>query len=431
LPLDEGRFRHDAQALCQRPDDEALAEAIEQQARDADVWARAAEVFLDAARYAEDVDGQLNLTFRAARIYELDAKDPLRAEAAYQRILELEPSNEVALRGLENSKRSQRDFNGLIGLLLDRVENETSPEARAETLAEVAGLYERELRDGENACIAWVQALAADPSHDKAWQQVQRLAGNDAARWAEVVESLGSAVQSAHADLQAEPGSELTEAQQAVTEAAMALEAARQAAEAEEAGRRQLSAHAGVRAAASVQRAQETYDATEADVRELTAQLDEANQQLQMSELVILEKAEAADRLHAEAEAKVQAFEQTEELANVEPSEALAEQLEILAAEAEALVEQASQLSAEVEAAREEIESTRGSTMLLASDLDEAKQALAAAEASLMDARMGAVTPRCCKPTPRCTTRRHACKRCQVKTRSHARRSASATCRAW
>ena len=131
---------------------------------------------------------RLPLLFRVARIYDTELKEAPRAEAAYQQILELDPESEVALRGVETQKRAAGDHEGLIGLLLDRIERAPAPSARKALLHEVATLYEKQLRDGDNALVAFTQALSSDARDTEAartssaWPATTRRAGTRCSR---------------------------------------------------------------------------------------------------------------------------------------------------------------------------------------------------------------------------------------------------------
>ena len=86
-PFDEIAFNQARQALLQDPGDERAADAVENQGRDSGVLERSATAFTEAARAAYEPEQKVALLFRAARIYETDLKDALRAEACYQQLL--------------------------------------------------------------------------------------------------------------------------------------------------------------------------------------------------------------------------------------------------------------------------------------------------------------------------------------------------------
>jgi serine/threonine protein kinase/tetratricopeptide (TPR) repeat protein len=341
-PLDEMAFGQARSTLLHEPSNENAADLIESQARDSGAWERAASVFGEAARAASGVE-RLSLLFRAARIYESELKDPLRAETVYQQILQLDSSNEIALRGVESARRNTGDYTGLLEVLLDRVDREGNTETRSALLYEVATLYEEKLLDGNNALVAWVQALLVDPHDARALKAIERLTGGNEARMTEVLETLSAATDETRDELLGDDTAERAQA-------AQTLEAARnELAEV----RAKVAAEAEAREArAQAARAQRDRDADvlERRVRELRAILDRSQEQRELAvqlvrdaEEAIVTKRAAHDSTASRAEATVEAFEQAQASFSPEREGELAD----LAQEAEALVDQATGLEAE------------------------------------------------------------------------------------
>ncbi|MCZ7686621.1 MAG: protein kinase [Sandaracinaceae bacterium] len=193
--LDEGAFDAAVEKLKAEPTNEELAVAVERVVEPAQAWDKAVAVFQEAAEKLDDAEGKKALLFRVARIREADLKDHAGAEAAYRAILELDETEEIARAAIEELKRASGDAEGLVELLLEKVESEESAEERAGILCEIAETYERQLDDADNAFVAWVQALAEDPRDDRTIDNVERLAGDDVARWNEAVSALNETVQ--------------------------------------------------------------------------------------------------------------------------------------------------------------------------------------------------------------------------------------------
>jgi tetratricopeptide (TPR) repeat protein/serine/threonine protein kinase len=355
-PLDEVAFTQARSVLLKDPAHEAAADAVENQARDSGAWDRAATVFTEAGRAARGAETRLTLLFRAARIYESDLKDPLRAESVYQQILELEPSNAIALRGVESARRASGDYHGLLEILLDRAERETSQETRSALLHEVAMLYEEKLLDGNNAVVAWVQALEQDPKDARALRAIERLtAGNDA-RMAEALETLGAAAQQMRSQLfgdEQESGrtAAIEAHEQAKTELA-ALQT-RIAAEAEA----RVAADAAERAerGQTTAAAQERLDALRSELSALEARRTDSAGGLNEVKEALEDKRDAHETCAAQAEAAVENYEQAELNLGISPSDEEQAELARLGAAAEALVDEATTLETQVNAQTEEL----------------------------------------------------------------------------
>ena len=402
-PLDEVTFTQARSVLLKDPSHEAAADAVENQARDSGVWDRAATVFTEAARAARSADNRLGLLFRAARIYESDLKDPLRAEAVYQQILALDPGSAIALRGVENARRASGDYHGLLEILLDRADREADQETRSALLHEVATLYEEKLLDGNNAVVAWVQALEQNPKDVRALRAIERLtAGNDA-RMADALETLGAAAQQSRSELFGE------EQDAARTRALEALELAKSqlrevqtriAAEAEE----RVAAAAAERAAQGQSRAaaEQRLAAVRAELDSLEAQHSTHVQRVAEAKQTLEDKRDAHETCAAQAEGAVENYEQAE--TNFGPSLSEEQQVELarLSTVAETMVDEATALETQV---NELIEELAGLESAVGQAEQEVAQARARVEAAddelalaqgheLLDAEPAALTLR-------------------------------------
>lgn len=386
-PLDEIAFTNARTRLLANPGDEAAADAVENQARDSGAWDRAATVFAEAARAARVDEEKLTLLFRAARIYETDLKDALRAESCYQQVLEVDPDSEVALRGVEAARRATNDHQGLVEVLLERIERESSDETRGALLHEVAGLYEEKLLDPNNAVVAWVQALVHDPQDPRALRAVERLASGSDLRMAEAIETLTAAAQASHAALfgdeqaaREQAAAELAGAEHALAEARAQVEQLAEARAAEEKGAR---AARGESLAAAEQGAAQAYAVLEA------AQAEHASLQLRVRELeqAAHDKRMEHEQTHAAAEAAVEAYEQAEATLGEAPNEEQQAQFAELAAEAERLVEAASAIEAEIEALSQELSAAQGQLGDSQTALEEAEQRAEAADGAAQELR--------------------------------------------
>lgn len=193
--LDQAAFDKAREALLASPGDEELAAQLERIVDPAQAWAKAAEVFGEAAEKAEDADAKKSLLFRVARLYETDLGDAKQAEGAYRKILAVDAEDEIARVALEELKRQTGDAEGLVELLLEKSEREEVASERAAILREIAETYEKSLGDGDNAFVAWVQALTDDPRDERTQREIERLAGSSTERWNEALGGLNEAVQ--------------------------------------------------------------------------------------------------------------------------------------------------------------------------------------------------------------------------------------------
>jgi tetratricopeptide (TPR) repeat protein len=381
-PLDEGAFQEARRGLLVEPGNETRAERLEEVAREANAFSRAAEALQEVANATRDPEQKLGLLFRVARLYDTELKEATRAEAAYQQILELEPENEVALRGVETQKRAAGDHEGLIGVLLDRTERTTAPAARKPLLHEVATLYDKQLRDVDNALLAWTQALVNDPRDAEAQKQIERLAGNVEARWGEVLEMLSQSAQQTHATLTSDEDTQRAAAQERLAQANAALEQVRAEQGAQVAARQNdleaRQSQVGERlqvAEQALAQAQGEADQIEAQLEAAARYVDELTQGAETSR-------SSAETTRANAEAHVEAYEQLEQETAGQPTAEQQSELERIAGEAESLVAAAEEAEGEADRAEAALEQARASLAEVQQTLDAAFARVQEAEAA-------------------------------------------------
>jgi tetratricopeptide (TPR) repeat protein len=192
--FDTKEFDAAKELLLLEPGNEELAVALERIAGPAHEWEKALAALDEAVSKTEDAEAKKGLLFRVARIEEHERKDLGRAEAAYLRLLEVDPEDEIAQIGVEELRRHSGNIEGLVELLLEKVARAEEGRERASVLHEIAGLYEEKLSQPDNAFVAWVQALAEDPADDKTVREIERIAGSNADRWNEAMTTLNESL---------------------------------------------------------------------------------------------------------------------------------------------------------------------------------------------------------------------------------------------
>lgn len=164
------------ESLRAAPEDQALAGELEAICAEADDYRLALDAFVDAADLSDAVAVKKQLWFRSARIALDELDDHTRGIALLERARACDPDDDEAHGALEALYRASGDHEALIGLLLDRLESETQPEARGAVLRDVAQLYEEKLDLPDNALVAYTQAITEQPSDGRARRAIERLA---------------------------------------------------------------------------------------------------------------------------------------------------------------------------------------------------------------------------------------------------------------
>lgn len=182
--------------LLEDPKNEACAMELEAAAEGAPE--RVADAFMTAVHKLpdEDVAARKALLFRAARVFAAREATLAEAEKAYARALELDASDRVASGGLEEIRRRLGKFEEVIEALLEQSEKADSRSERARLLSEIGRVYAHDLKDREQALVAFSQAFAEDPSQAAFASEIERLAGARGEAWTEVLASAAHAAES-------------------------------------------------------------------------------------------------------------------------------------------------------------------------------------------------------------------------------------------
>src|SRR6185295_5745554 len=130
----------------------------------------------DAQGRADALETKKTLLFRAARIFDGAGKDKARAERMFAAILSIDPTDDIAAIALEDVRKALGKYEEVIEMLLARTET-ASEDDKARAFAEIGRIYAHELDDGEQAVVAFTQALCGDPTNEEYANEVERLCG--------------------------------------------------------------------------------------------------------------------------------------------------------------------------------------------------------------------------------------------------------------
>lgn len=186
-----------AAALLEAPDDEVRAATLEAAVDQGADPGRVGEALRMAADDLESrpeaLEARKRLLYRAAALFERSASDLDAAERTYQKLLAIDPADEIASARLERIYRRLGKHDRLVETLLARAEQSKSAQERAALFARMGNLLAVELDDTEQALVAFAHALAADPTETDYAEQIERLAGGDTQAWSDVLDSCSEA----------------------------------------------------------------------------------------------------------------------------------------------------------------------------------------------------------------------------------------------
>jgi len=167
---------------------DVLLRAVREFPSDLELWKRADDLAVSAGRptdlaeaFREVLRGELprdldiELSERAAHLFEDKLGDPIGATPYLERVLGLEPSNEAAFRRLKDILTAAERW-GELEALYDRAANATDDDTRrVEMLVEVALICEEIIEDAAKATRYYERIAAIDPLHEGTNRALDRL----------------------------------------------------------------------------------------------------------------------------------------------------------------------------------------------------------------------------------------------------------------
>src|SRR6185436_21054239 len=141
VTITEEDFEERVQAVLANPEDDGAALRLESAAQEGGDLVRIAETFARASDNSPETDAfaqenKKNLLFRSARSFE-SANDKQRAEEMYKRIVELDPTDDIAQNALLQVRRSLGKFDELVEMLLARTESASNRVEKGRLMADI------------------------------------------------------------------------------------------------------------------------------------------------------------------------------------------------------------------------------------------------------------------------------------------------------
>ncbi|MGD8861048.1 MAG: tetratricopeptide repeat protein [Myxococcales bacterium] len=181
----------------------SLEAAFFEQPTDEDLWDRLAEVAERAGHHralanayataieAGDLSEEacLQLSRRAARIYDEVIGQPEEAEPFHQRILQLDPLDDTSFLSLKELYTGAERWDELQALYRTRIEETSDLQSRLDLLLQLCFLFEEILERPEAAIDSYRQVLELAPDHGAARRTLERLY-EQTERWRDLAELL-------------------------------------------------------------------------------------------------------------------------------------------------------------------------------------------------------------------------------------------------
>jgi tetratricopeptide (TPR) repeat protein len=167
------------QAFCEDPHNETYPKEIERLAAgDEARWEEVLSTSMQATQDESLADESKNIIYRTmANWYLYKVKRPDLALPVYQAVLQTEPSNTVALRGLADIYRKAQQWPELGMVLTTRADAAATPEEARDLRCDAAEILEVQLSDVGGARDLYEQILREDPGHARASEALARIYG--------------------------------------------------------------------------------------------------------------------------------------------------------------------------------------------------------------------------------------------------------------
>jgi golgin subfamily B member 1 len=154
-------------------------EGLESLYAEAEDWEGLVDVLGGAAERAEDSDLKIQLSFRAAAVYEDRIGEPSRAFRNYERVLSVDPTNVRAARALapiyEREEKWPR-LAAMLDVIVAGLPEDASEDERLELLDRLRELASGQLRDAGRAFDYAARAFAVAPQRDDVVERLEAAA---------------------------------------------------------------------------------------------------------------------------------------------------------------------------------------------------------------------------------------------------------------
>lgn len=162
----------------------------------ADIWRRkgnSQELVAALHRAVDNGEGRLSqdqvvaIQRELGQLYTGEVNDGFAAQEAWNKLLELSPTDSEAIDALDRAYRAEERWEEVVRVKMLRAAALTEPAEKVRELLEVAEIWDGALKQPDGATEAFKQIIEIDPLHERAFEQLQKL-HKAASRWEELIE---------------------------------------------------------------------------------------------------------------------------------------------------------------------------------------------------------------------------------------------------
>ncbi len=179
---------HYQQALDTDPRSIGALEALERVYQESGEWPALLDVLRRKADALETPEEVLQAKLQIAEAYEVRTGDLDEAVATYRQVLDTDPMNLRALKGLERLYAQREQWQELLEVLEKQYECVSTEKERIQILLRVAAMWEEEFVKPEKAAERLEAVIEIDPSNDAAYRALERIY-RGLQRWERLIET--------------------------------------------------------------------------------------------------------------------------------------------------------------------------------------------------------------------------------------------------
>jgi tetratricopeptide (TPR) repeat protein len=162
-------------ALGLTPDDVELLDKLESLASELECWEALVGLLEERLGDLHDAEVALGVGLRIGRILEAELLDRSRAIDRFKTVVDLEPTNETAIKSLDRLYEQEGRWEELSLVLREEILQEEDDEGRKALRFRLGALYETALEDVDQAITTYHEILMGDPEHEGARESLERM----------------------------------------------------------------------------------------------------------------------------------------------------------------------------------------------------------------------------------------------------------------
>ncbi len=182
----EQAIQHYRDALEGVPAHLGAIKSLERVYRARESWNELAEILRRKIAALSEPEEVLQAKLELAETYEDRAVDRAKAVEQYKRVLEDEPRNLTALKGLERLYAQQEQWQDLLDVLERQLEVVQNERDQVALLVRIAGMWEEEFLKPDKAAERLEKVVDIDPTHVQAFSSLERIY-RGLSKWPELV----------------------------------------------------------------------------------------------------------------------------------------------------------------------------------------------------------------------------------------------------